>query len=326
MAKKYQMTLDAKTMIKDQSLLRHEDIKQHIHVLPELAAYIPPLLPDEYKQLEENIKQNGCREALLVWETTGEHIPDFGTTTTVYILIDGHNRYAICQKHHLDFKVHLMNFQSIEQVKFFMIDNQLGRRNLAPEQVSYLRGLRYLREKQGKGKYSRDVHKGQKDLYSTEGQEKAAEGAARNENKNVIEGENQQTTAHRLGKQFNVSEKTIKRDGAYAQGLERLDLAFKEEILSGKIKVDKALIQQLGQLEKLSKLILNQAELERIIHQAQEKPQSVSKSHRSVINEETDQLKQQLNQLVGQLNAKKVNLNQVCNDIIDCARQLQQHT
>ncbi|GAB2590465.1 ParB N-terminal domain-containing protein [Spirosoma areae] len=320
MAKKYQMALDTKTMIKDQSLLRHEDIKQHIHVLPELAAYIPPLLPDEYKQLEENIKQNGCREALLVWETTGEHIPELGTATTAYILIDGHNRYAICQKHHLDFKVHLMNFPSIEQVKFFMIDNQLGRRNLAPEQVSYLRGIRYLQEKQGKGKYSRDIQKGQNDLYEIEGQEDK-KGADRNE---PVVGENQQTTAHRLGKQFNVSEKTIKRDGAYAQGLERLDPAFKQDILSGQTKVDKALVQQLGQFDKLSKPIRNHAELEQVVHKAQEKPQPVSKSRRTATNEKTDQLKQQLNQLVSQLKSKKSNLNQVCSEIIECARQLQQ--
>ncbi len=324
MAKKYQMALDAKTMIKDQSLLRHEDIKQHIRVLPELAAYIPPLLPDEYKQLEENIKKNGCREALLVWETTGgEYTPDLGTTATVYILIDGHNRYAICQKHQLDFKVHLMNFPSIEEVKFFMIDNQLGRRNLAPEQVSYLRGLRYLREKQGKGKYSRDIQKGQNDLYDVEGREEVQTGENKSE---ALVDDNQQTTAHRLGKQFNVSEKTIKRDGAYAQGLERLDPAFKQEILSGQIKVDKALVQQLGQFDKLSEPIQNQTELERVIHQAQEKPQPVNKSRRTTMNGKTNQLKQQLSQLVSQLNVKKVNLNQVCSEIIECARQLQQQT
>lgn len=318
MAKKYQLGLDAKTMIKDQSLLRHEDIKQHILVLPELAAYIPPLLPDEYKQLEENIIQNGCREALLVWETTGEHIPDLGTTATTYILIDGHNRYTICQKHHIDFKVHLMNFPSLEQVKFFMIDNQLGRRNLAPEQVSYLRGLRYLREKQEKGKYSRDSQKGQNDLYELED----TKGTKNNDPE--IEGEGQITTANRLGKQFNVSEKTIKRDAAYAQGLERLAPAFKQDILSGKLKIDKALVQQLGKFDNLSEPILNQAELERAIQQIEEKPYIVSKSRKPIKNEKTEELKQQLNQLVAQLNTKKINISQVCSEIIDCARQLQE--
>ncbi|RZK65662.1 MAG: hypothetical protein EOO85_27990 [Pedobacter sp.] len=315
MAKKYQLGLEAKAMIKDQSLLRHEDIKQHILVLPELAAYIPPLLPDEFKQLEENIIQNGCREALLVWETTGEHVPDLGTISTTYILIDGHNRFAICQKHHIDFKVHLMNFPSLEQVKFFMIDNQLGRRNLAPEQVSYLRGLRYLREKKEKGRYSRDNQKGQNDLYELEGA-----------NTSEIVGEGQQTTANRLGKQFNVSEKTIKRDAAYAQGLEQLDPAFKQDILSGKIKIDKALVQELGKLDRHSEPILNQDELERVIQQAQDKQNNISKSRRSVKNEKAEELKRQLNQLVSQLNVKKVDLDEVCREIIECARKLQKET
>ncbi|UFH57525.1 hypothetical protein [Spirosoma sp. KNUC1025] len=319
MAKKYQMALETKTMIKDQSLLRHEDIKQHILVLPELAAYIPPLSPDEFMQLEENIKQNGCREALLVWETEGGYIPDLKTNTTVYILIDGHNRYAICQKYHLDFKVHLMNFPSLEQVKFFMIDNQLGRRNLAPEQVSYLRGLRYLREKQEKGKYSRVEQKGQNVPF--------VENRVEEKNKQIDADEavKVQNTAQKLGKQFNVSEKTIKRDGIYAQGLEKLVPAFKQDILSGKTKVDKALIQQIGQLDYLSELVHNQTELEKVIHQAQEKskPQQV-KSHQSITNDKTNQLKQQLNQLVSQLSTKKVNLKKVCDEIIECARQLQQ--
>lgn len=323
MAKKYQLGLDAKTMIKDQSLLRHEDIKQHIVVLPELAAYIPPLLSDEYKQLEENILQNGCREALLVWDTTGDNVPDLGTTATAYILIDGHNRYAICQKHHLDFKVHLMSFPSLEQVKFFMIDNQLGRRNLAPEQVSYLRGLRYLREKQEKGKYSRDNQKGQNDLYESE----AAKGTQNDDPE--IGGEGQQTTANRLGKQFNVSEKTIKRDAAYAQGLELLDPSFKQEILSGKLKVDKVLVQQLGKLDNLSTPILNQFELEKAVNQAEEQQDTINKSRRTVKNEKagkTEELKQHLSQLVNKLNTKNVDLNQVCNQIIEYARQLQKQT
>ncbi|GAB3716538.1 hypothetical protein GCM10027592_57900 [Spirosoma flavus] len=317
MAKKYQLGLDAKTMIKDQSLLRHEDIKQHIVVLPELAAYIPPLLPDEYKQLEENILQNGCREALLVWETTGEHVPDLGTTTTAYILIDGHNRYAICQKHQIDFKVHLMNFPSLEQVKFFMIDNQLGRRNLSPEQVAYLRGLRYLREKQEKGKYSREEQKGQNVPF----EDNSTEDKQDLDSKETVTP--LQTTAQKLGKQFNVSEKTIKRDSVYAQGLEKLVPAFKQEILSGNTKVDKALIQRLGQTDLNSNPIGNVVELEQVFQQKQNKSQSTAaKPSKKKVSKE--QLKQQLQELVNKLNEKKANVNQICNNIIECARKLQE--
>jgi hypothetical protein len=61
--------------------------------------------------------------------------------------VDGHNRYEICKKNGISFSVQLMSFGSLQQVKEYMIDLQLGRRNLTPEQVSYFRGLRFLNEK-----------------------------------------------------------------------------------------------------------------------------------------------------------------------------------
>ncbi|WP_020602384.1 hypothetical protein [Spirosoma spitsbergense] len=320
MAKKYQMSFDAKTMIKDQSLLRHEDIKQHILILPELAAYIPPLLPNEYNQLEENIKQNGCREALLVWETVGDQVPGVEETSTVYILVDGHNRYAICQEYHVDFKVHVMNFQSIEQVRFFMIDNQLGRRNLSPEQVAYLRGLRYLHEKKEKGKYNRDEQKGHSDLYG--------EGDAQNGleiSKEPVE-DSQQTTAHRLGKQFNVSEKTIKRDSIYAQGLEKLAPTFRRDILAGTTKVDKALIQQFGQYDISNVLISNIAELEDVIKQTKDRSKFNNAKKQPKKNAVGEKLRGQLRQLVEKLDGSGIDMNQVCDEIIECARKLKQKT
>ncbi len=324
MAKKYQMALAANTLIKDQSLLRHEDIKQHIRILPELAAYIPPLLDEEFRQLEENIKQNGCREALLIWETTGEQLSDQQPSSTPqYVLIDGHNRYTICQKHHTDFKVHLMSFPSLEEVKFFMIDNQLGRRNLAPEQVSYLRGLRYLRDKLGKGKYVRENHKGQNDLYAAEQIEQAS-GVQSNEP--ASNEETNTTTAYRLAKQFNVSEKTIKRDSVFALGLERLSPTFKQNILSGKVKVDKGLVQQLGKSEKPDSPISTEAELQEIIQKSSNEQKLSGVSRASSTRGKTAQLKQQLNQLVTQLGAKKADIKQVCQEIIECAKLLQQQS
>ncbi len=59
-----------------------------ITVLPELKAYIDPLTPDEHDALERSILAEGCRDALVLWGN---------------ILVDGHNRYGICQKHGLPF-------------------------------------------------------------------------------------------------------------------------------------------------------------------------------------------------------------------------------
>ena len=49
---------------------------------PEFKDLIPPLSSDEYEQLENNILYDGCREPLIAWND---------------ILVDGHNRYDICQ-------------------------------------------------------------------------------------------------------------------------------------------------------------------------------------------------------------------------------------
>jgi hypothetical protein len=44
--------------------------------------------------------------------------------------VDGHNRYEICTQHGVPFKVEDRDFESMDEVKVWMIDNQKGRRNL----------------------------------------------------------------------------------------------------------------------------------------------------------------------------------------------------
>lgn len=281
MQKKYMSNFGRTSIIKDQSLLNHEAIKQQIIILDELRDLIPPLQEKESNQLEKNILAEGCREALLIWQTTANILDTTSAQmSAVYILVDGHNRYGICLKHKLNFKIHLISFDSLKEVRDYMIDNQLGRRNLIPEQASYLRGLRYNTEKQEKGKYTREDHKGQNVPYGTENSkgtnisENAVENykgqnvpydtedsKGTNSGENVVEnhkGQNvpyesvtkKESTSARLSKQYNVSEKTIKRDAEFAEGLNLLSPELKKDILSGKIKAKKSEIQQLTQIEK----------------------------------------------------------------------------
>jgi N6-adenosine-specific RNA methylase IME4 len=81
----------------------------------EFKSLIPKLSVDEYALLEEGILSEGCRDALVVWNDT---------------IIDGHNRYEICQKHGLPFDTMPMGFESSDDAKIWIINNQLGRRNL----------------------------------------------------------------------------------------------------------------------------------------------------------------------------------------------------
>lgn len=250
MQKKYMGNFGGTSIIKDQSLLNHEAIKQQIIILDELRDLIPPLQDEEYNQLEKNILADGCREALLIWHTTANVLDTTSTeTSVVYILIDGHNRYGICLKHKINFKIHLISFDSLKEVRDYMIDNQLGRRNLIPEQASYLRGLRYNSEKLIKGKYDRQEHKGQNVPYAISDLEENNE--EKHKGQNVPYGSNakKESTSARLSKQYNVSEKTIKRDAEFAEGLNLLSSELKKNILAGKIKAKKSEIQQLSQIE-----------------------------------------------------------------------------
>ena len=89
----------------------------------EFKSLIPPLIDEEFKQLEENILHDGIREPLTVWNG---------------ILIDGHNRYEIAQTHGLEFTTVEMQFNSRDDVKIWIADNQFGRRDLTAYERSVL--------------------------------------------------------------------------------------------------------------------------------------------------------------------------------------------
>ena len=102
----------------------------NIVVNEELKAYIEPLTPDEHDALERSILAEGCRDALVLW---GD------------VLVDGHNRYGICQKHGLPFQtVQNPRFQSLEDVHLWMIDQHLGRRSVS----DFQRGVLALRKRE----------------------------------------------------------------------------------------------------------------------------------------------------------------------------------
>lgn len=91
----------------------------NIKIDSEFGALIPPLLPDEFAQLESNIIRDGCHEPLTLW---GE------------VLIDGHNRHKICTKHNVRFTTRILSFDDRENVKIWIGERQLGRRNLTDDQ------------------------------------------------------------------------------------------------------------------------------------------------------------------------------------------------
>lgn len=61
----------------------------------------------------------------FVWKETG-------------ILLDGHNRFAICKKHGIPFKTIAKSFADRTAAEVWMLENQLARRNVTPFQRAEL--------------------------------------------------------------------------------------------------------------------------------------------------------------------------------------------
>ena len=208
------------------------------------------MLDTEFEQLKTNLLVNGCKDPLLLWETTQDVISQGPADETVYVLIDGHNRYRICTEYGINFNTQLLAFDNISKVKEHMIDLQLGRRNLNPQQVSYFRGLRYNNEKNNLSNNFYSKNEGELVENSPNGQN------------DHLENFPELTTAQRLADQYNVGEKTIRRDADFAKGLDKLSPDLKNEMLSGKTKNERNKIQSLAKNNEIQEPIseINQIE------------------------------------------------------------------
>lgn len=82
----------------------------------EFQSLIPPLSEDEYERLERSILAEGVRDPIVTWNGT---------------IIDGHNRYNICEEHGLACPSVEREFESRDAAKIWIIENQFGRRNLS---------------------------------------------------------------------------------------------------------------------------------------------------------------------------------------------------
>ncbi len=105
---------------------------------PEFAEKIPPLTDEEFEQLEENIVAEGrVITPLVVWND---------------LIVDGHNRFRVIQKHpEVEYTVYEKEFPERYSAIAWICKNQLGRRNLTPQQKKYLIGQRYEAEKMAHG-------------------------------------------------------------------------------------------------------------------------------------------------------------------------------
>lgn len=95
----------------------------------EFEELLPVLTPEEFNRLEQSILKNGMLDPIKVWEE-----PDTGK----YIIIDGHNRCKILKKNNIslnyweNYKImYADELPTRDDVKRWMLEQQLGRRNLS---------------------------------------------------------------------------------------------------------------------------------------------------------------------------------------------------
>jgi len=185
---------------------------------------IPPLSPDERNQLEENLLRDGCREPLCVWNKT---------------ILDGHNRYEICTRNQIPFKIAHIFLRSREEAVAWICANQLGRRNITDESRRYLIGKRYKMEQiigahnaAGTNQYTR---KEVRPKILTE----------------PLFEETSRRTRDRLGKEYRISHATVDKYGIYANAIDslsRVDPELTPKILSGQVKISQENILELSRL------------------------------------------------------------------------------
>ena len=202
----------------------------NLKIDPEFQNQIPPLTDDEYKQLEENILKEGkLLSPLIVWNN---------------ILVDGHNRYAILQKHpEIYFSTMPLPFESREEVLAWICKNQLGRRNLTPEQKKFLIGKQYSVEHRKPGGNGNNQ-------YTATTQEAVQEELCQIDT--IPPTSVEASIRKQIADRNNVSESYVVRSEKFMRGVEIMEQMMpgtKEKILSGQFKVRDADMHRLARAD-----------------------------------------------------------------------------
>lgn len=197
----------------------------------EFKTLIRPLRRDEYAQLEANLVLDGCRDPIIAWNN---------------IIIDGHNRYEICNRIHIPYAVQEIEFDSREDSIVWICNNQLGRRNITEETRKYLIGRQYEAEKivgflRNTGRHNQCTRS--ENFYEIDNLQDINSKERR---------ESGRGTANRLGKKYHISSVAVQKYGKYSAALDTIADKSPElvpQILSGNYKISHNNVVALSMME-----------------------------------------------------------------------------
>ena len=177
---------------------------------PEFSAQILPLSFEELQQLEQNIIAEGrLLNPIITWNG--------------YIL-DGHTRYRILKKHgFIKFEVEEIQLANKYEALAWICKNQLGRRNLSPEQKRYLIGKQYEAEKK-----AAKIFRGNQ--YTLAKKSGGSHDDTHHSGKKTCE---------RIAEENGVSRASVLRARHYTKGIDIADTlspGIKKKVFSGEVK------------------------------------------------------------------------------------------
>jgi hypothetical protein len=166
----------------------------------DFKSALPAPRVEEIAELEKQIRDHGgCYSPLIVWRTERG-----------LVLVDGHHRYEIFRRLDLAFRVEEKQFESRDAALAWVVETQVGRRNLTDSWSRYLLGRKYEALKR----------QGQRtDLSSGQNVQKL-------------------TAAEKIAGETGNNEKTVRRAAAYARAIDKIGAVnpeAKQKILSEEI-------------------------------------------------------------------------------------------
>lgn len=167
----------------NETITNSENPVTKLIISDEFRDLLPPLTSDEYCLLEESLIRDKLKEPIEVWDN---------------MIIDGHNRYEICNKHGIEIKIKELHFNDCEAAIDYILRKQISRRNLSDKKRNYAWGELYLCRKKN----------------------------------NALRGQNvpQKNIAKLLADELKVSSKTIKRAGKYSEAINKLNSVYGSDL------------------------------------------------------------------------------------------------
>lgn len=189
----------------------------NIKIDTEFRDAIPSPTDDEFNGLKQSLLKEGCRDPIVLWNG---------------VIIDGHNRYKICNIHNLTFKTvdYSQRLKTRDDVIDWIYSNQLSRRNLTDEKRTYLIGKQFEARKKRWG-----------------GDRKSEEVKSIRQNDVLI------PTAKKVAEEQHIAQRTVERAAEYAKAIDTLTENVGKEttdkILTGELKSPKKDIVELSKVD-----------------------------------------------------------------------------